>query len=246
MIHHDIHGLRRQIVTHTKLVECTAYTNSAVLTHVLLSLAKGGVYVFDKTTFHTTKEIITIEQNGVTMIYQYSAHTCSDIVRELSQILGILPSSNLVFSDPNVDSADVHKAVDEDASLGGDLSLVRGGVESKVTKTLFKESLVRDYVAEHISKKTLSLTDGRQLLHGIISAQILKILSQKDFTFADGKIVDIKYPCVPPFTELPLMTRSPEVQTPSAAHAEASNLLPCQRLSKAALPRTRMDALWHS
>jgi hypothetical protein len=58
-------------------------------------------------------------------------------------------------------------------------------------KTLFKESLLRDYIVQNILNKRLSVSEGRKLLCDIISAQLLKILSQKDFTFVDGKLVDI-------------------------------------------------------
>ena len=305
MIHHDIHGLRRQILTHTKLVECTAYTNSAVLTHVLLSLAKGGVYVFDKTTFHTTKEIITIERsvrNPVSkgeqreqsvMVYQYSTHTCSEIVKELSLILDIVPSKGYEHDvvaehseNPSLLETDATHTKRVKAELPGGCArtteasqldveevaddaiyeecprtpsskqlVVPNVPEPKVTKTLFKESLVRDYVVENISRKTLSLVEGRRLLGGIISAQILKIISQKDFTFVDGKLVDIAFPNTPPFSELPSFCKVKQTDNDVSNQPRRDNQKPKVTMfeterAKLFDHRTpckrRMDALWNS
>ena len=119
-----------RIVSHAKLVRCIAHTNSSVLTHVLLSLARGGMYVYNGTTFHTTKDIITIERGGVTMVYQYTEHDCADIVDELARILDI-----------------------ENARREG-CKEADNGCREGAEKTLlppFRESLVRDYVAAKVA-----------------------------------------------------------------------------------------------
>lgn len=146
------------MIMYPKLVQCTAFTNSAVLTHVLLSLARGGFYAYDNISFDTTRDIITIEKQGRTIIYQYVDQTCEQILHELAQVLEIAETA------------------------------------PEPPRTVFRESMIRDYVARQIECGSLDLSAGRRLVSQIITGQITKLVSARDFEVVDGRIVALRFP----------------------------------------------------
>lgn len=78
------------MIVHKKLVECTAFTNSSVVTHILLSLSRGGTYVYDTIMFHATRDIITIEKQSRTIVYQYTDKEPAHIVATIVDVAGVV------------------------------------------------------------------------------------------------------------------------------------------------------------